>query len=138
MSSFEALQEGGVGGFVHDHPWLFAVALGLVGAGLAVSNSVNPLPAFTNMFLLGAVVGLAYAHATDIVSFAHDAIGSDADTDTASADQPLHELRERYATGELTEAEFERKLDHLLETESVEATEDYVSKRERERDTATE
>jgi len=37
------------------------------------------------------------------------------------ADQPdaLAELRRRYAQGELTDAEFERRLERLLETESV-------------------
>jgi uncharacterized membrane protein len=34
----------------------------------------------------------------------------------------LETLRDRYARGELTDEQFERKLDHLLETESVEET----------------
>ena len=38
----------------------------------------------------------------------------------ASADDPLATLRERYATGEIGEEEFERKLDRLLETEALE------------------
>ncbi|MFP8888920.1 SHOCT domain-containing protein [Natrialbaceae archaeon A-CW2] len=33
-------------------------------------------------------------------------------------EDPLEALRERYARGELSDAEFERKLDRLLETES--------------------
>ncbi|KDS90779.1 hypothetical protein FK85_10245 [Halorubrum saccharovorum] len=37
----------------------------------------------------------------------------------ASADEPLATLRERYATGEIGEEEFERKLDRLLETEEL-------------------
>jgi hypothetical protein len=39
------------------------------------------------------------------------------DGDDEPAD-PLERLRDRYAAGELTEAEFERKLDRLLETET--------------------
>lgn len=36
-------------------------------------------------------------------------------------DGPIAELRARYARGELTDAEFERRLERLLETEDVEA-----------------
>jgi uncharacterized membrane protein len=38
------------------------------------------------------------------------------------ADDPVDRLRERYAEGELTDAEFERRLERLLETENAEAT----------------
>ncbi|MFW5935612.1 MAG: SHOCT domain-containing protein [Halolamina sp.] len=44
---------------------------------------------------------------------------------------PLETLRRRYAEGELTEAQFERKLDQLLETETMEGAEAYA-RRERE------
>src|SRR6056297_2268238 len=37
----------------------------------------------------------------------------------ASGDDPIDELRARYARGELTDAEFERRLERLLETEDV-------------------
>lgn len=40
--------------------------------------------------------------------------------DTRSARDALATLRERYAAGELTDAQFERKLERLLETETVE------------------
>lgn len=36
-------------------------------------------------------------------------------------DDPVEQLRERYARGELSDAEFERRLERLLETEDVEA-----------------
>jgi len=39
---------------------------------------------------------------------------------TATNEDPLATLRERYATGEIGEEEFERKLDRLLETEEME------------------
>ena len=45
------------------------------------------------------------------------------DTDDAADADPLSTLRERYASGELTEAEFERRLDRLLETEPGRSTE---------------
>jgi len=37
-----------------------------------------------------------------------------------SADDPIDELRARYARGELDDAEFERRLERLLETEDAE------------------
>ncbi|WP_128476644.1 SHOCT domain-containing protein [Halorussus pelagicus] len=40
----------------------------------------------------------------------------------SAADGPVDELRKRYARGELTDEEFERQLERLLETEDVEAT----------------
>lgn len=44
----------------------------------------------------------------------------DEDADESAETDPLAMLRERYARGELTEAEFERRLDRLLETEDIE------------------
>ena len=37
----------------------------------------------------------------------------------ATAERPVAELRERYASGEIDEAEFERRLDRLLATEDL-------------------
>ena len=49
-------------------------------------------------------------------------------------DDALAILRERYARGELTEEQFERKLEQLLETETLEDVEDRQRNRLRERD----
>jgi uncharacterized membrane protein len=38
---------------------------------------------------------------------------------TGTTEDPLATLRERYATGEIDEEEFERRLDRLLETEEL-------------------
>ncbi len=47
----------------------------------------------------------------------------------------LETLRERYAAGELTDDQFERKLDRLLETETLEDAEQWVADdRQRNRD----
>ena len=55
-----------------------------------------------------------------------------------SADRPVAALRERYATGEIDEAEFERKLDRLLATEDLDERFDRIEsdrgERRRERD----
>lgn len=46
------------------------------------------------------------------------------DEETTDRGDALDELRARYARGELTEEQFERKLDRLLETETLEDVED--------------
>ena len=46
---------------------------------------------------------------------------------------PLERLRRRYADGELTDEQFERKLERLLETETLEDVED-ATRDERERE----
>lgn len=46
----------------------------------------------------------------------------------------LETLRDRYARGDLTDEQFERKLEKLLETETLEAVEDRRLERERERE----
>jgi uncharacterized membrane protein len=53
----------------------------------------------------------------------------DGEADTVGEEEteetdPLEQLRGRYARGELTEEQFERKLDRLLETETLEDIED--------------
>lgn len=53
---------------------------------------------------------------------------------TGASDDPLSVLRERYARGEITDEEFERRLDRLLETEPDELNRE----RERGRDRAYE
>ncbi|MFC6835268.1 SHOCT domain-containing protein [Halomarina ordinaria] len=64
----------------------------------------------------------------------------DASTRDASVpddETPLETLRRRYAAGELTDAQFERKLDRLLSTDTLENAEDDRArrlKRERERE----
>ena len=57
------------------------------------------------------------------------ALSSDADNET-----PLERLRRRYAEGKLTDEQFERKLERLLETEALEDIEDSGAVREQERE----
>lgn len=47
-------------------------------------------------------------------------------------DEALAALRRRYANGELTDEQFERKVERLLETETLENVEDTAVQRERE------
>ncbi|KAA9399147.1 SHOCT domain-containing protein [Haloarcula sp. CBA1130] len=50
----------------------------------------------------------------------------------AGDETPLERLRRRYAEGELTDDQFERKLERLLETETLEDVADGAAVRERE------
>ncbi|GAB3029232.1 SHOCT domain-containing protein [Natronobiforma cellulositropha] len=66
-------------------------------------------------------------------------VGETADAETtASADRAetnnrdaLETLRERYARGELTDAQFEHKLERLLETDTIENADEWASERRR-------
>ena len=60
-----------------------------------------------------------------------DEDGDDSESNETE-ETPLETLRRRYAEGELSEAQFERKLDQLLETETIEDVEDRA-RRERDR-----
>jgi uncharacterized membrane protein len=53
---------------------------------------------------------------------------------TADEDDALATLRERYARGELTDEQFERKVEQLLETETLESAEDRNRTRTADRD----
>ena len=54
-----------------------------------------------------------------LVAADDEAAASADSTATGSAERPVAALRERYASGEIDEAEFERRLDRLLETEDL-------------------
>ena len=49
---------------------------------------------------------------------------TDTDKDISHAETPLETLRRRYAAGELSDEQFERKVARLLETETLEDVED--------------
>ena len=105
-----------------------AVALLVLGAGLGSLFGVPVLDAieFWVIFAIGYAVvvpltsllrGRSAASARDRPreSGRDGSEGADADADDA-----LDRLRDRYARGELSEAQFERKLETLLETETPE------------------
>ncbi|MFC7082277.1 SHOCT domain-containing protein [Halorussus caseinilyticus] len=84
-------------------------------------------------FLVPTVFVLGFFIVVPLVALLGDSlpmVASDDDADAAgvrvgqgtTADDPITELRARYARGELTDAEFERRLERLLETEDVGAT----------------
>ncbi|UPW01970.1 SHOCT domain-containing protein [Halorussus gelatinilyticus] len=67
---------------------------------------------------------------------ADDLSVDDAATDDADEQRDaLETLRDRYARGELTDEQFERKLERLLDTETLEDVEDRARAREEETET---
>jgi uncharacterized membrane protein len=92
-----------------DHPITELTVFAVLGAGfVALFLGVEW---FWMVWVLGFAVVLP---AVSIVVDNYLDGGTDGDDDS---DDALAELRERYATGELTEAEFERRVERLLETE---------------------
>jgi uncharacterized membrane protein len=83
----------------------------LVGLGPAIF--------ITGFFIL---IPLVVVLGEDFPLVAADGDAADASVDsgaTGSAERPVAALRDRYASGEIDEAEFERRLDRLLETEDL-------------------
>lgn len=58
----------------------------------------------------------------------------DAIDDRADRTDALETLRDRYARGELTDEQFERKLERLLATETIEDADEFTGERERRRE----
>ncbi|MFB6360564.1 MAG: SHOCT domain-containing protein [Halobacteriales archaeon] len=119
---------------------------------MRASGLLDELPGITAVTILGLgfiVLGLGYSwfwvvwvagfvSLVPITAILSEAIG-EADTDEASpADEAeaLEVLRERYAAGEIDDAEFERRLDALLGTETVEEARDRVDDGRSERGSA--
>ena len=88
-----------------------------------------------NLWLVVMLVG--YIGVVPIVSILagdeEDELESNTDSPTdpttgsqreTATETPLEELRRRYAEGELTDEQFERKVERLLETETLEDAED--------------
>jgi uncharacterized membrane protein len=81
-----------------------------------------------------AVMLFGYIAVVPVVSMLFDEDEDEATTDQQSADSAaetdsedaLERLRRRYAEGELTDEQFERKLERLLETETLEDVEGRV------------
>lgn len=96
-------------------------ALVLAPIGL---TSGNGLTGFLFLLLSAVTLTVAIQLTRGVVrqaAAAPEAAPKSADTDTGTATEtPVTTLRRRYAEGALTDEEFERRLDALLETEDVE------------------
>jgi uncharacterized membrane protein len=116
-----------------DDPVVGAVALLVLGAGLGSLFGVPVLNAidFWVIFAIGYAVvvplaALLRGRGTDSADRTRESSVGARET---SDDVALDRLRDRYASGELSEAEFERKLETLLETETPEDARERLGRR---------
>jgi hypothetical protein len=78
-------------------------------------EALVPVTFVLGFFILLPLVGVLGEDLPYVVADDEESTDSD-----ASADDPVAELRQRYARGDIDEGEFERRLDALLETEDLE------------------
>jgi uncharacterized membrane protein len=105
------------------------LAMLILGAGLTALflPGLSPVP-FWVIFIVG------YAVVLPLFAILYE---GDEDTDPSEGtpdESPLETLKRRYANGELSDEEFERRLERLLETEDEARAAEYVGRtREAER-----
>ncbi|SMO39012.1 SHOCT domain-containing protein [Halorubrum cibi] len=87
---------------------------------------------FLILLPLVAVLGEDFPLVEPADATTETAASADAGRSESHAANPVATLRRRYATGEIGEEEFERRLDRLLETEELEGTVDRDGSRGRE------
>lgn len=125
---------------------LLVLGLGLAALFLDVSNwwLVFVIGYAVVVPLVALLTGEDDAEADDVLSETNrrmdDALRGRTTDDDGERDVPpskrdaLETLRDRYAQGELSEEQFESKLERLLETETLEDARDTVERSRRERD----
>ena len=101
------------------HRWRRMFALCVVGAGVAAPLLTNLWWTLPLVWFFGLVIVLPVLHTLT------SPVPDDPDeSEEATRDPALDALRERYANGDIDEAEFERKLDRLLATEDAETVDE--------------
>ncbi|WP_135824660.1 SHOCT domain-containing protein [Halorussus ruber] len=105
----------------------------LLGTLSVLTFGLTALAAVLHLdFIVPVIFVLGYFVLVPMVAMLGDSlpmVASESDEDAAvesvqsasSGDDAIDELRARYARGELTDAEFERRLERLIETEDADA-----------------
>ena len=111
--------------FVAKQLWLL---IGVVTFGLVLFAAALDFDALARV-----IVAVGWFLLTPIFLFfgSHiaDTVFEDEEAEPVESDDPIETLQDRYARGEITEAEFERRVEGLLETEG---SADASARRERE------
>ncbi|NLV07634.1 hypothetical protein GOC83_15985 [Haloarcula rubripromontorii] len=116
---------------------ILSLGIAMLGGVAGLGNVIAPVSIILGWVILAPLVALLGSKLPMIESPADETAQDEADAPNATEPtvDPVDHLRERYARGELTDSEFERRLDRLLETESLSAnsgTENEVRKTDRE------
>ena len=110
--------------------WKLVATIAILSTGIAMlagaaglGNVIAPVSIILGWFILAPLVALLGSELPMIESPAAEPDPDETGMTTAPEPtvDPVDHLRERYARGELTDSEFERRLDRLLETESLSA-----------------
>ncbi|KAA9405304.1 MULTISPECIES: SHOCT domain-containing protein [unclassified Haloarcula] len=110
--------------------WKLVATIAILSLGIAMLAGVagfgGPIASMSiilGWFILAPLVALLGSKLPMIESPAAEPDSDETEMTTASEPtvDPVDQLRERYARGELTDSEFERRLDRLLETEALSA-----------------
>jgi uncharacterized membrane protein len=100
---------------------ILSTGVAMLGGAAGLGNVIAPVSIILGWFILAPLVALLGSELPMIES-PEDESETDETAVPAPAESPVDpvdHLRERYARGELTDSEFERRLDRLLETESL-------------------
>ncbi|MBV0900360.1 SHOCT domain-containing protein [Haloarcula salina] len=106
--------------------WKLAAVIGVLSLGVTMlasvagfGSSLAPAALITGWFILIPLVALLGSDLPLVESPGDDGEPTVEDVPTVDSKSPVEQLRERYARGELSDEEFERRLDRLLETEGL-------------------
>ncbi|GCF13314.1 hypothetical protein Harman_12490 [Haloarcula mannanilytica] len=102
---------------------ILSTGIAMLGGAAGLGNVLTPVSIILGWFILAPLVALLGSELPMVESPEDESEtdGTDATVPSEQGVDPVDQLRERYARGELTDSEFERRLDRLLETESLSA-----------------
>lgn len=99
-------------------PWYWALIIGMIVSGI-IEFAIKEIPPNPDAYDSNEYQLWEKAFGDSQNDTENPIAGTGTDTD-----EPLETLRDRYARGELTDKQFEQKVEKLLETESLEEPEE--------------